>query len=110
MTGEQTKADRFTEALGAGVDSAFKKLASKIFKKGALTVKDKALIALACSVAVRCESCIHVNRGGVPWQPAQAEKRSWKPQRWPGLCAWDRDSTRHPFFLRIGRCGRCQVP
>ena len=29
-----------------------------IQREGALTVKDKALIALACSVAVRCERCV----------------------------------------------------
>ena len=62
MNGEMTKVDRFTGALGAGVDSAFKNLASEIFKDGTLTAKDKSLIALACSVAVRCESCIQVNR------------------------------------------------
>ena len=74
MTDERTKADRFTEALGAEVDSAFKKLASEIFKEGALTVKDKALIALACSVAVRCESCIQVNRGRAQTAGASQEE------------------------------------
>lgn len=58
MEGQKSKTDRFTEALGEGADSAFKKLASEILKEGALSEKDKALIALACSVAVRCEHCI----------------------------------------------------
>lgn len=58
MEGQKTRTDRFTEALGEGVDSAFKKLASEILKDGALSAKDKALIALACSVAVKCEHCV----------------------------------------------------
>ncbi len=58
MSGEKSRSDKFTEALGEGVDSAFKKLASEILKDGALSSKDKALIALACAVAVKCEYCI----------------------------------------------------
>ena len=53
MEGEKPRADRFAEALGEEVDSAFKSLAFGILKEGALSVKDKALIALACSVAVQ---------------------------------------------------------
>jgi AhpD family alkylhydroperoxidase len=33
-----------------------------IQREGALTVKDKALIALACSVAVRCERCVQSHK------------------------------------------------
>jgi AhpD family alkylhydroperoxidase len=58
MAGQKPNADMFTEALGEGVDSAFKKLAFEILKDGALSAKDKALIALACSVAVKCEHCV----------------------------------------------------
>jgi len=58
MTGQKSTAEEFTEALGEDVDSAFKKLVSEMLKEGALPAKDKALIALACSVAVRCERCI----------------------------------------------------
>ena len=58
MEGEKPRTDRFAEALGEEVDSAFKRLAFGILKDGALSVKDKALIALACSVAVRCEHCV----------------------------------------------------
>ncbi len=58
MSGQKPKTDMFTEALGEGVDSAFKKLASEILKDGALSAKDKALVALACSVAVKCEHCV----------------------------------------------------
>ena len=58
MEGEKPRTDRFAEALGEEVDSAFKRLALGILKDGALSVKDKALIALACSVAIRCEHCV----------------------------------------------------
>jgi AhpD family alkylhydroperoxidase len=58
MAGQKPKTDMFTEALGEGVDSAFKKLAFEILKDGAPSAKDKALIALACSVAVKCEHCV----------------------------------------------------
>jgi AhpD family alkylhydroperoxidase len=62
MAGQKSRADMFTEALGEEVDSAFKKLASEIMKDGALSTKDKALIALACAVAVKCEYCVNVHR------------------------------------------------
>lgn len=52
----------FAEALGEGANSAFNKLATEIMKKGALSIKDKTLMAVACAVAVRCEHCIIVNR------------------------------------------------
>lgn len=58
MAEEKPRIDRFTEALGEEVDFAFKRLASEILKDGALSMKDKALIALACSVAVKCEHCV----------------------------------------------------
>ena len=58
MTGQKSKTEEFTEALGEEVDVAFTRLVSEILKEGALSAKDKALIALACSVAVRCEQCI----------------------------------------------------
>lgn len=58
MPEEKIRSDRFVEALGEGVDSAFNKLAFEIMKEGALSAKEKSLIALACSVAVRCEHCV----------------------------------------------------
>jgi AhpD family alkylhydroperoxidase len=58
MSGLKLRSDRFTEALGEEIDAAFKKLASEILKDGALSTKDKTLIALACSVAVRCDHCV----------------------------------------------------
>nr|WP_319373726.1 carboxymuconolactone decarboxylase family protein [uncultured Methanobacterium sp.] len=59
---EQKTPNRFTEALGEEVDDAFKKLASQILKDGALTLKEKSLIALACAVAVKCEPCTRAHK------------------------------------------------
>ena len=58
MAGQGPKTEEFTQALGEEVDSAFKKLIFLILKEGALSAKDKALIALACSVTVRFERCV----------------------------------------------------
>ena len=58
MPEEKINADRFAEALGKGADSAFKNLVSEILKDGELSAKEKAIIALACSVAVRCDHCV----------------------------------------------------
>jgi AhpD family alkylhydroperoxidase len=59
---EKRGANRFTMALGEGVDSAFKKLASEILKDGALSSREKSLIALACAVAVKCNQCTRVHK------------------------------------------------
>ncbi|MFB3765419.1 MAG: carboxymuconolactone decarboxylase family protein [Methanotrichaceae archaeon] len=45
-----------------GADLAFKRLASEIMKDSALTSKEKAVIALACAVAVKCEHCVKVHK------------------------------------------------
>jgi len=55
---QESRSARFTEALGEEVYSSFTNLASEILKEGALSAKDKAIISLACSVAIRCEYCI----------------------------------------------------
>lgn len=62
MAGQKPKAESFAEALGEEANSAFNKLASEIMKQSALSKRDKALIAVGCAVAVRCEHCINVNR------------------------------------------------
>jgi len=59
---QKTGANQFTMALGEGVDSAFKKLASEILKDGALSSREKGLIALACAVAVKCDQCTRVHK------------------------------------------------
>jgi len=63
MAEQKFRTDRFSEALGEGVDLAFKKLVSEIMKDGALSAKDKALIALACAVAVKCDHCAKRHQG-----------------------------------------------
>lgn len=59
---QKNRPNRFTDALGEDIDFAFKKLASEILKDGALSLKDKSLIALACAVAVRCEKCTRAHK------------------------------------------------
>jgi AhpD family alkylhydroperoxidase len=59
---QKNRPNRFTEALGEDVDSAFKKLASEILKDGALTLKEKSLIGLACAVAVKCDQCTRAHK------------------------------------------------
>jgi AhpD family alkylhydroperoxidase len=59
---QKTRPNRFTEALGEDVDLAFKKLASEILKDGALSLKEKSLIAIACAIAVSCDNCTRVHQ------------------------------------------------
>ena len=58
----KTRPNRFTEVLGEDVDTAFKRLASEILKDGALTLKEKSIIGLACAVAVKCDSCARAHK------------------------------------------------
>lgn len=53
----KARADRFLDSVDPSVSSTFRSLASVILGDGALSAKEKALIALACSVAIRCEDC-----------------------------------------------------
>jgi alkylhydroperoxidase/carboxymuconolactone decarboxylase family protein YurZ len=78
MPDQKSRADKFIESLGEDVDSAFKKLAHQILKEGAISAKDKALIALACAVAVKCEllGSSDINRSLFPWVPAK--RRCWR--------------------------------
>lgn len=62
MIEEKPRPVRFGEALGTGVNSAFVNLRSEIMKNGALSTKDKALIALACAVAIPCDSCVEFHK------------------------------------------------
>jgi alkylhydroperoxidase/carboxymuconolactone decarboxylase family protein YurZ len=54
---EKSRGLKFAEAIGDGLGTPFAKLGSEIFKDGALSSKDKAIIAVACAVAVKCEYC-----------------------------------------------------
>jgi AhpD family alkylhydroperoxidase len=58
MGAEGSRAEEFIAALGGGSERAFQELMTEIMKEGSLSEKDKALIALACSAAVRCEQCL----------------------------------------------------
>ena len=62
MTAEKPRPFRFAEALGTGVNSAFVSLRSEIMKDSALSVKEKSLIALACAVAIPCDSCVEFHK------------------------------------------------
>ncbi len=62
MIEEKPRPIRFGEALGTGVNSAFVNLRTEIMKNGALSSKDKALIALACAVAIPCDSCVEFHK------------------------------------------------
>jgi AhpD family alkylhydroperoxidase len=62
MVEEKPRPVRFGEALGGDANSAFISLRSEIMKDGVLSAKDKALIALACAVAIPCESCVEFHK------------------------------------------------
>ncbi|MCJ7443241.1 MAG: carboxymuconolactone decarboxylase family protein [Methanotrichaceae archaeon] len=62
MTGETPRHFKFGEALGTGINSAFINLRSEIMKNGALSTKEKALIALASVVALQCDYCVEFHK------------------------------------------------
>lgn len=62
MKEEKPRPYRFTEAVSEELVTAFQNLASEIMKDGALTSKDKSLIALACAVAIKCEHCVKAHK------------------------------------------------
>ena len=49
---------RFLSAANKDALHSFMELGSAIMAEGVLSSKEKLLIALACTVAVKCESCI----------------------------------------------------
>jgi AhpD family alkylhydroperoxidase len=67
---EIPRAEIFLSATKPEAKDAFEKLAQEIYREGALSSKDKALIALACAVAIRCDNCVrrhvqHATKAGV---------------------------------------------
>lgn len=62
MKEEKPRPYRFTESVSEQLDTAFKNLASEIMKDGALSARDKSLIALACAVAIKCEHCVKAHK------------------------------------------------
>jgi AhpD family alkylhydroperoxidase len=80
MAGQKPIVDRFTEALGEGVESSFNSLAFEIMKESAISSKDKTLIALACSVAVRCEHCVKRHKE-IARKAGASQRRCLRQQR-----------------------------
>ena len=62
MTAEDSRVEEFVAALGEGAENSFGKLMAEVMKEGCISEKDKALIPLACSAAVRCDQCIRQHR------------------------------------------------
>ena len=62
MTEKKPKPIIFAEALDEGVNSAFASLRNEIMKDGALSSKDKAIVGLACAVAIRCDTCVEFHK------------------------------------------------
>ncbi|MBU4536169.1 MAG: carboxymuconolactone decarboxylase family protein [Euryarchaeota archaeon] len=62
MEEQKPRPYRFTEAVGEGLSSSFQNLASETLKEGALSSKEKSIIALACAVAVKCEHCVKAHK------------------------------------------------
>ncbi len=62
MKEQKPRPYRFTEAINEELTSAFSNLASQIMKDGALSSKEKSLIALACAVAIKCEHCVKAHK------------------------------------------------
>jgi len=62
MKEDKPRSHRFAEALGPEALRAFEALSSGILKDGAINGKEKALIALACAVAVNCRYCVGAHK------------------------------------------------
>ena len=53
---------KFTESVSEELNDAFQNLAAQIMKDGALSSKEKSIIALACAVALKCEHCVKAHK------------------------------------------------
>lgn len=62
MEDQKPRPYRFTEAVSEELSIAFENLATEILKDGALSSKEKSIIALACAVAVKCEQCVKAHK------------------------------------------------
>lgn len=62
MKEQKPRPYRFTDAVSEELTITFNNLASEIMKEGALSSKEKSLIALACAVAVKCEHCVKAHK------------------------------------------------
>ena len=62
MEEQKPRPYRFTEAVSDELNDAFQNLAAAIMKGGALSSKEKSVIALACAVALKCEQCVKAHK------------------------------------------------
>lgn len=62
MKKEKPRPYRFTEAVGKDLSKSLENLSSEIMNDGAISTKEKSLIALACAVAVKCEHCVKAHK------------------------------------------------
>ena len=59
---EKARPYKFTETVSEELNDAFQNLAAQIMKDGALSSKEKSIIALACAVAIKCEHCVKAHK------------------------------------------------
>lgn len=62
MTEQKPRPYRFTEAVSEELNSSFQNFAMQIMKDGALSSKEKSIIAMACAVAINCEYCAKAHK------------------------------------------------
>lgn len=62
MKEEKSRPYRFTVAVGKDLGKSLENLSSEIMNDGAISTKEKSLIALACAVAVKCEHCVKAHK------------------------------------------------
>lgn len=62
MKEEKSRPYRFTVAVGKDLSKSLENLSSEIMNDGAISTKEKSLIALACAVAVKCEHCVKAHK------------------------------------------------
>ena len=105
MTAEDSRVEEFVAALGEGAENSFGKLMAEVMKEGCISEKDKALIALACSAAVRY--AINASGGKKKYlcSRAPAGRRSWRLRPLPDWCAWAQAITLPPFFWMRNKAG-----
>jgi AhpD family alkylhydroperoxidase len=62
MEEQKPRPYKFTESVSEELNDAFQNLAAQIMKDGALSSKEKSIIALACAVALKCEHCVKAHK------------------------------------------------
>ena len=62
MEEQKPRPYKFTEAVSDELNDAFQNLDAQIMKDGALSSKEKSIMALACAVALKCEHCVKAHK------------------------------------------------